>query len=185
MAARAENDADKLRKDVEERLRCAICTNIFISPRMLPCLHTLCEACIVTLAAKQADVVGQGRLWCPLCRASFALPEGGAAGLPRNIFVADLVEVMGAKEMARRVEQGERGGKKCGVVGKARIQESPTLDLILLISFSSLSPSLSLSFFVHLPPFPMWTFMHSKADPPEEIFPPLQLGLANFYHKLL
>ena len=101
MAARADNDANKL-KNMEDRLRCAICTGIFTSPRMLPCLHTYCETpCITALVEQAANAVGgKVEIRCPLCRASCVLPEGGVAGLPRNIVVADLVEVMEAKAAA-------------------------------------------------------------------------------------
>ena len=116
MAACADNDANKLR-NVEERLRCAICTGIFTSPRMLPCLHTYCETpCITALVEKTTNAVGgKVEIRCPLCRASCVLPEGGVAGLPQNIFVANLVEVMEAKAAAgiggAAAERGEIWGK--------------------------------------------------------------------------
>ena len=102
MAARADNDANDKLKNMEERLRCAICTGIFTSPRMLPCLHTYCETpCITALVEQAANAVGgKVEISCPLCRASCVLPEGGVAGLPRNIVVGDLVEVMEAKAPA-------------------------------------------------------------------------------------
>ena len=101
MATRADNDANKLR-NVEERLRCAICTGIFTTPRMLPCLHTYCETPCITALVEQATnaVGGKVEIRCPLCRTSYVLPEEGVAGLPRNIFVADLVEVMEVKAAA-------------------------------------------------------------------------------------
>ena len=112
MAARADNDANDELKNVEERLRCAICTGIFTSPRMLPCLHTYCETpCITALVEQAANAVGgKVEIRCPLCCASCVLPEGGVAGLPRNIFVADLVEVMEVKAAAERGEHEEEDG---------------------------------------------------------------------------
>ena len=121
MAARADNDSNKLR-NVEERLRCSICTGIFTSPRMLPCLHTYCETpCITALVEQAANAVGgKVEIRCPLCCASCVLPEGGVAGLPRNIFVADLVEVMEVKAAAGiggvGAEKGDEVEEDGGVV---------------------------------------------------------------------
>ena len=59
------------------------CLQNFDDARVLSCLHSVCKACIDKMAVTATD----GVITCPICRASTRLPQSGAAGLPKNVFV--------------------------------------------------------------------------------------------------
>ncbi|XP_070546419.1 tripartite motif-containing protein 2-like [Ptychodera flava] len=71
----------------EDFLCCTICLEQFKSPKILPCLHTFCEQCLVTLVAKT------GSLNCPECRQQYQLPVGGVPAIKGNFFMSNLIEI--------------------------------------------------------------------------------------------
>ncbi|XP_070549863.1 uncharacterized protein [Ptychodera flava] len=71
----------------EDFLCCTICLDQFKSPKILPCLHTFCEQCLVTLVEKT------GSLNCPECRQQYQLPVGGVAAIKGNFFMSNLIEI--------------------------------------------------------------------------------------------
>lgn len=62
--------------------RCPVCIACFSDPRVLPCFHSFCRACIEQLVVADSEEEG---IKCPLCR-SFA-PCASASFLPRNCTV--------------------------------------------------------------------------------------------------
>lgn len=70
---------------------CSICTETYVSPRLLPCSHTYCLRCLERLAEgkKPGD-----RIKCPLCRVEYKIPVEGIKGFNRNIFAEKLVELV-------------------------------------------------------------------------------------------
>ncbi|XP_070546048.1 tripartite motif-containing protein 2-like [Ptychodera flava] len=71
----------------ENFLCCTICLEHFKSPKILACLHTFCEKCLVTLVEKT------GSLNCPECRQQYQLPFGGVPAIKGNFFMSNLVEI--------------------------------------------------------------------------------------------
>ncbi|XP_070550086.1 tripartite motif-containing protein 2-like [Ptychodera flava] len=71
----------------EDFLCCTICLEQFKSPKILPCLHTFCEQCLVTLVEKT------GSLNCPECRQQYQLPVGGVPAIKGNFFMSNLIEI--------------------------------------------------------------------------------------------
>lgn len=70
-------------------MTCAICTEIFTSPRFLPCHHTFCLPCLETLAGKHGHV-----LRCPTCRTPATVPAGGVRALQvKFYFPEDVLEL--------------------------------------------------------------------------------------------
>ncbi|XP_070546613.1 tripartite motif-containing protein 2-like [Ptychodera flava] len=69
----------------EAFLRCSICLEQYKSPKILPCLHTFCEKCLVTLVEKT------GSLHCPECRQKYRLPVDGVPALKTNFFMNNLI----------------------------------------------------------------------------------------------
>ena len=60
--------AIKALDEVEKRLNCAVCLDLFTEPKSLPCLHSFCEKCLGNLALLPQG--GGHVLSCPVCEAS-------------------------------------------------------------------------------------------------------------------
>ncbi|PAA90311.1 hypothetical protein BOX15_Mlig032067g1 [Macrostomum lignano] len=63
----------------EEDLSCIICSNVYTDPRVLPCGHSFCSACIAQWRQNQPV--------CPNCRGPI-----GSGNPPRNTILANIVE---------------------------------------------------------------------------------------------
>ena len=44
-------------EEVAERLSCAVCMEQFREPKVLPCLHTYCNACLEKLVKKKDMII--------------------------------------------------------------------------------------------------------------------------------
>ncbi|XP_023662981.1 tripartite motif-containing protein 59 [Paramormyrops kingsleyae] len=81
---------------LEEDLTCSVCCSLFSDPRLLPCSHTFCKACL----EKVLQVSVNFSIWrplriplkCPNCRSVVELPPLGVDGLPVNISLRAIVE---------------------------------------------------------------------------------------------
>ncbi|XP_030043980.1 E3 ubiquitin-protein ligase TRIM56 [Microcaecilia unicolor] len=83
MAFGGSSLSDALTKDF---LTCKICLEKFTKPKILPCLHTYCEACLEKLIANN-------RLRCPECREEILLPEAIRC-LKTNFFINSLLDLI-------------------------------------------------------------------------------------------
>ncbi|XP_070571169.1 tripartite motif-containing protein 2-like [Ptychodera flava] len=92
MAAAASSVGKVLRQIGEDFLTCVICFERYRKPKSLPCLHTFCEQCLLTL------VENQGVLNCPTCKTSCPLPHGGVRALKSNFFITGLIEDLKARQ---------------------------------------------------------------------------------------
>jgi len=77
-------------KQLDDLVECPICTEMYSDPRVLPCVHTYCLKCIREWSK---DRQPGDELACPLCRREFTLPSNGVEGLPKNFFVASLLQM--------------------------------------------------------------------------------------------
>jgi len=77
-------------KHLHDVMECPICTELYMDPRVLPCIHTFCLKCIKELSK---DKQPGDKLACPLCRKEFAVPSNGVDDLPKNFCVANFLEV--------------------------------------------------------------------------------------------
>lgn len=68
----------------KDSLVCAICTEVYKSPRFLPCYHTFCLPCLEELANRHGSI-----LPCPTCRASVPVPPGGVSALQVNFYLTE------------------------------------------------------------------------------------------------
>ncbi|XP_054646012.1 RING finger protein 223 [Dunckerocampus dactyliophorus] len=81
------------------QLECPICyntyDNVFKTPKLLACSHTFCLECLSRLmaispaehdimAAETGEAGTTPHVFCPFCRQSTALPDGGPPSLPTN-----------------------------------------------------------------------------------------------------
>ncbi|XP_070571851.1 E3 ubiquitin-protein ligase TRIM71-like [Ptychodera flava] len=86
----------------EDFLCCTICLEQFKTPKILPCLHTFCEQCLVTLVEK-TDALN-----CPECRQQHQLPVGGVPAIKGNFFMNNMVEIF-----KQRLESVQGAEIKC------------------------------------------------------------------------
>ena len=106
---KAKNAADQAMEKLSDQLSCSVCLEEYRRPRVLPCLHVFCEACLEKLAVAQG-----GRLSapCPNCRQPAQLPQGGVASLPSAFYIQHLFEVKDALEKVRDPKKAQCD--KCG-----------------------------------------------------------------------
>ncbi|NXX35716.1 TRI45 protein, partial [Nicator chloris] len=62
--------------------RCPQCARPCASPRLLPCLHSLCEPCLRRLGPLAGPPGAARPVLCPVCDAELSLPAGGVGQLP-------------------------------------------------------------------------------------------------------
>ena len=77
-------------KQLDDITECAICTQVYTDPRVLPCGHTYCLKCI---EAWTKDKQPGDEVACPLCRKQFTLPSNGVSDLPKNFFVNNFLQM--------------------------------------------------------------------------------------------
>lgn len=89
---------------LEEDLTCSVCYALFSDPRVLPCSHTFCKACLDNLLRLSTNY----SIWrplrlplkCPNCRSVVELPPMGVDSLPTNVSLRAIVEKVGAMPSA-------------------------------------------------------------------------------------
>ncbi|XP_028411863.1 E3 ubiquitin-protein ligase TRIM56-like [Dendronephthya gigantea] len=90
MASASEMPSKDQTKDLKNLLECSICLETFDDPRTLSCLHSFCRKCLETFV----DGKPQNELNCPVCRTNFTLSKDGVAGMTRNHFICNMVDVL-------------------------------------------------------------------------------------------
>ena len=105
MAMAEKNVAKEALKKVESRLECGICFEMYTSPRVLPCFHVFCNACLEKAVEKSQD---KQNLSCPNCRRGVALPDGGIQGLQSAFHIEHLFDIRDTL-----VKAGETTKTKC------------------------------------------------------------------------
>ena len=84
--------------EIQNLLVCDVCKKAINEPKILPCSHSFCKACLENLTTQdEANVDGEGKkLGCPTCRSTVTLKANeNVAGLPDNEFIAKLVIAVG------------------------------------------------------------------------------------------
>lgn len=99
---------------ISDELICSICLDLFKSPVILPCAHSFCKQCLITMQERNKyrrsfrsnqNSVGAGRssnsnvaasestntLACPHCRVETSLGKEGIDKLPRNTTLANII----------------------------------------------------------------------------------------------
>ncbi|KAM9295598.1 uncharacterized protein RDI95_001968 [Morus bassanus] len=139
---------------MEASLTCAVCLSLFEEPVTLPlCSHNFCRDCVLECLAsaeaarlQQHQQRGQGparlsrgapgpgagggaagaRVSCPLCRKLCPLPRGGAAALPVNTTLAEVVKLYrSGTARAGEAEQGPAPGPQAPLALGGTCQKHP------------------------------------------------------------
>ncbi|XP_049641875.1 tripartite motif-containing protein 59 [Suncus etruscus] len=80
----------------EDELTCPICYSIFEDPRVLPCSHTFCKACLESILQASSNFY----IWrplriplkCPSCRSMNEVAPSGIDSLPVNFALRGIIE---------------------------------------------------------------------------------------------
>ncbi|PVD36455.1 hypothetical protein C0Q70_03439 [Pomacea canaliculata] len=68
----------------QDNMTCVVCTEVYTSPRFLPCHHTFCLECLEELAKRHGNTIP-----CPTCRAPATVPPGGVCDLQVNFYFTE------------------------------------------------------------------------------------------------
>ncbi|XP_038065090.1 E3 ubiquitin-protein ligase TRIM56-like [Patiria miniata] len=71
-------------------LECSICTDKYKQPKVLNCLHSFCEECLVKY--RDGTYGGAPQIPCPVCRQETVLPQSGIQGLKTNFHLVGLID---------------------------------------------------------------------------------------------
>ena len=96
---------------IYEMTECPICTETMRSPKLLPCVHTFCLACLIETCG--GNIPG-ATLTCPMCRKKFPLPEGGCSNLPNNFFIENLIDAHAFLKETSRCERRDNNEQILG-----------------------------------------------------------------------
>ena len=110
----AHNPAEQALEKLSNQLSCSVCLEEYCRPRVLPCLHVFCEACLEKLVGTQRDKL---RAPCPNCRKPAPLPEGGVSSLPTAFYIQHLFEVREVLEKVRNPKKAQ-----CDKCGEGEVQ---------------------------------------------------------------
>ena len=67
---------------------CAACSKRYSDPRLLPCLHSFCLACVKEKLLLEGGEGAERKVCCLTCKHTSPLPEKGAEGLPQNVHLS-------------------------------------------------------------------------------------------------
>ena len=84
--------------EIKNLVVCDVCKKTINEPKILPCSHSFCKACLENLTTQdQENVDGEGKkLECQTCRSTVTLKANeNVAGLPDNEFIAKLLIAVG------------------------------------------------------------------------------------------
>lgn len=92
-------------EQIEEKLTCRLCGELYKDPRTLSCLHTFCKECLEA----QVERKEVGKACCPLCLEPF--PQGGVSAIETNGAVDCLIKIFNKKEDKEQPAVEVRCGK--------------------------------------------------------------------------
>ncbi|KAL7288747.1 hypothetical protein TKK_0016728 [Trichogramma kaykai] len=88
-------------EDVSQLNQCGLCTNKLSSPRVLSCLHVFCETCLDKLVENRNDTTNHSSkiiaLACPICQQVTQLGPLGAASLPSDYVLTNILDMSAIK----------------------------------------------------------------------------------------
>ena len=76
------------------QLECGHCNELLQEPVILPCLHSICRRCLISIYGQHES---RGVISCPECCEDIDKPDEGVDGFPENFFSKGLLSVYRAK----------------------------------------------------------------------------------------
>ncbi|KAJ2948509.1 hypothetical protein O0L34_g7759 [Tuta absoluta] len=85
---------------ISDLVQCSLCLEVLHNPKMLPCQHTFCMACLTVYTA-DVDI-----LECPICRTKIQVTGSNFINdLPSNLYIDSLLQLVGQSEAAKTPKQ--------------------------------------------------------------------------------
>ena len=84
--------------EIQNILLCDVCKKAINGPKILPCSHSFCKACLENFTVPDKENVdSKGKKFdCPTCSSTITLkPYENVAGLPDNEFIVNLLAAVG------------------------------------------------------------------------------------------
>ena len=96
----------------EVSTKCGLCSELYVDPRMLPCLHTFCGKCLKKKTEEQGS---ESSLKCPTCDKTTSLPDGGVNALPKDLRKSREARIAEYREKIRNLtaDEVEVGCERC------------------------------------------------------------------------
>ncbi|XP_054716381.1 tripartite motif-containing protein 2-like [Uloborus diversus] len=98
-----------VRQHSSQFLKCGICSDRYENPKVLPCLHTFCERCLLRYMPPESLTLS-----CPVCRQQSILPKQGVPALQTNFIISNLMEALDHPLQCQRCES-QPSASKCSV----------------------------------------------------------------------
>ena len=109
-----DSAAEQAMQKLSDQLSCSVCLEEYRKPRVLPCLHVFCEACLEKLVGTRRDKMTAP---CPNCRKPAPLPKGGVSSLPSAFYIQHIFE---AREALEKVHNPKKA--QCDKCGEGEVQ---------------------------------------------------------------
>ena len=106
----------------------SICTNRFINPTMLDCLHSFCFTCLKELHQQDPN---NSILLCPLCRKKTTLEDNKVDSLPKDFKLNALVDEFTVQEQLMEAHGSEVKCQACNDEQHAAIARCVDCDYFL------------------------------------------------------
>ncbi|XP_023933334.1 tripartite motif-containing protein 2-like [Lingula anatina] len=84
-------------------LTCSICLEEYEDPRLLPCYHTFCLACISDHA--KGTLTTKRTFQCPVCREDVQFPPGGLSELKKNFAFCKAKDIINQQQIEREASE--------------------------------------------------------------------------------
>ncbi|XP_044164212.1 E3 ubiquitin-protein ligase TRIM71-like [Acropora millepora] len=98
-------DVQQLFRMLKKEAECPLCLDTVKNPKTLPCLHSFCLECLDKLANFARRQL-QTSIKCPVCQASFPIPDTDTfANLPSSFHLNRLVDVLALHDSTVQVQK--------------------------------------------------------------------------------
>ena len=109
--------------EIQNLLLCDVCKKTISEPKILPCSHSFCKACLENLTTQDEENVDgeETKLDCPTCTSTVTLNSNeNVDGLPDNEFIAKLLTAIGP--------EGKQGSSMCS---HPRCEKEPSITICM------------------------------------------------------
>ena len=98
-------DVQQLFTNLSKEAECPLCLETVNNPKTLPCLHSFCLECLDKHAGFARRQL-QATIKCPVCQASFQIPEGDSfKNLPTSYHLNRLVDVLALNDSGAQAQK--------------------------------------------------------------------------------